>query len=293
MTGFLAGRERINCWTGSNRHALAFLTEARCMLKRTGFFLTTLFLALIVCSPATLGRVLPQEITKAEEQEARSLAMQFIEQFAEAKDLTPVIEHLYVPDFIQRFNQSKLKHPETSLDLYFLPGLEYDDSLLSQGTPDDWRQLYIAEDNFLFLGMMYASKRISGPGQDISPTDIYPQAVINLLNQNPNLSNVVVRKGPGKPIKSIDELHQATRTLQQAATIMRAQTPGKLDKKEVAEALKDNMFKPQVEVWGDEKYVGVRKDSRVIFMKTPILFFLIFVREDNRLKILYAIPYTA
>jgi hypothetical protein len=288
MSRFLAGRKGINCATG-----VSFLGGVQSMLKRASFFLTISIVAVSVCSQATLGRVPSQEITKAEEQEARALAMQFIEQFAEAKDLTPVVEHLYVPDFIERFNKSKLKQPETSLNLYFAPGLDYDESLLSQGTPDDWRQFYIAENNFLFLGIMYAFKRISGTGQDIRPTDIYPQQVINLLNQNPNLSNVVVRKGPGKPIKSIDELHQATRTLQQAVTIMREQTPGKLDKKELSEALKDNMFKPQVEMWEDEKYVGVRKDSRIIFMKTPILFFLIFVKEDNRLKILYAIPYSA
>ena len=271
---------------------MSFLGGVQSMLMRASFFLTISIVAVSVCSQATLGRVPPQEITKAEEQEARALAMQFIEQFAEAKDLTPVVEHLYVPDFIERFNKSKLKQPETSLNLYFAPGLDYDESLLSQGTPDDWRQFYIAENNFLFLGIMYASKRISGTGQDISPTDIYPQQVINLLNQNPNLSNVIVRKGRGTPIKSIEQLHKATATLQQAATIMRAKTPAKLDKKELLDALKDKMFTPRLVSGGDETYFGGPKNARIIFMKTPVLFVLVFVKENDQLKILYAIPST-
>ena len=177
------------------------------------------------------------------------------------------------------------------LDLYFMPGLEYDPALLSQGTPEDWQHFYVAENTFLFLGLIYASKKISAKGDDIQPTDLYPQPVIELVNQNPNLSNVIVRKGRGKPISSIDELRKATEIFQQAVTIMREKTPAKLDKKELLNALKDKMFKPQLEISGDDEYFGLPKNSRTILMKTPILFFLIFVREGNQLKILCAIPY--
>jgi hypothetical protein len=232
-----------------------------------------------------------QELTKAEEQEARTLAARFIGQFAQSKDLTPVVEQLYVPDFIQRFNQSKLKRPEMSLDLYFIPGLEYDTTLLAHGTPDDWRRFYIAENNFIFLGIVYASRKISGKGEDVAPTDLYPQQVIDLLNQNPNLSNVIVRKGRGKPISSIDELHKATETLEQSATIMRAKTSAKLDQKELVNALQDKLFKPQLEI-SDGKYLEVPEHSRIIFMKTPVLFLLMFVRENKQLKIIFAIPYS-
>jgi hypothetical protein len=239
-----------------------------------------------------MGTPLLQELTKSEEQEARNLAAQFIDQFAESKDLAPVVEHLYVRDFVQRFNKSKLKHPEMSLDLYFMPGLEHDPALLSQGTPEDWQHFYVVENTFLFLGLIYVSKKISAKGEDIQPTDVFPQPVIELLNQNPNLSNVIVRKGRGKPISSIEQLRKATEIFQQAVTIMRENRPVKLDKKELLNALKDKMFKPQLEISGDEEYFGVPKNSRIILMKTPVLFFLMFVRENNQLKILCAIPYT-
>jgi hypothetical protein len=101
-----------------------------------------------------------------------------------------------------------------------------------------------------------------------------------------------VRKGRGKPISSIDELHKVTDTLQQASTIMREKTSAKLDQKELVNALKDKMFKPQLEI-SDEEYLGVPEHSRIIFMKTPVLFLLMFVRQNNQLKIIFAIPYSA
>jgi hypothetical protein len=106
--------------------------------------------------------------------------------------------------------------------------------------------------------------------------------VIELLNQNLNLSNVIVKKGRRTPIGSIDQLRKATETLQQAATIMRERTPpGKrLDKKELLDELKDKTFKPQLEIMGDDEYFGVPKNSRTIMMKTPILFFLIFCERE-------------
>jgi hypothetical protein len=271
------------------------LVECFFFMKGTTHTLRRILASLIISLVAIIAisrTANSQQLTKSEEQEARTLAAQFIEQFAESKDLTPVVEHLYVSDFIQRFNKSKLKHPEMSLNLYFIPGLEYDPTLLSQGTPDDWRRFYIAENNFLFLGIVYGSKKVSDKGDDIAPTDLYPQPVIDLLNQNPNLSNVIVRKGRGKPISSIDELHKVTDTLQQASTIMREKTSAKLDQKELVNALKDKMFKPQLEI-SDEEYLGVPEHSRIIFMKTPVLFLLMFVRQNNQLKIIFAIPYSA
>jgi hypothetical protein len=73
---------------------------------------------------------------------------------------------------------------------------------------------------------------------------------------------------------------------------MREQTPSKLDNKGLLNAMKDKLFKPELEISGDEEFFDVPKNSRIIFMKTPILFFLMFVRENNQLKILWAIPYT-
>jgi len=263
-------------------------------MKGTTHILTRVLASLIIPLVAIIAisrSANAQELSKTEEQEARMLAAQFIGQFAESKDLAPVVEHLYVSDFIQRFNKSKLKQPEMSLDLYFMPGLEYDPTLLSQGTADEWRRFYIAENNFLFLGILYASKKISDKGEDITATDLYPQQVIDLLNQNPNLSNVIVRKGRGKPIGSIDELHRATETLQQASTMMREKTSAKLDQKELASALKDKIFQPQLEI-SDTEYLGLPEHSRIIFMKTPVMYLLMFVRQDNQLRIIYAIPYS-
>jgi hypothetical protein len=154
----------------------SFVSVATDMLERA---MTCLILALVVMNgawPAAAVTTVPQEVTETEEQEARNLATQFVEQLTESKDFAPVVEHLYVHDFIQRFNQSKLTHSEMPLDLYFMPGLDYDAALLSRGTTDDWKNFYVAENTFLLLGLVYASKRISAKGEDIRPTDLYPKA---------------------------------------------------------------------------------------------------------------------
>jgi hypothetical protein len=234
-------------------------------------------------------------VTDAEARDARELATQFITEFAQANDLMPVVKDLYVADFIQRFNNAKLKHPDdSSFDLYFMPGLQYDHKLLAQGSPDDWLQFYSAENTLLFLGIRAVSKNISSKNEDISPTAIFPRRVIDLLNKNPNLSNVAVRKGPAKPIVSIDELRKATETLQKAAAVMRENIGSKvIDKKELANQMGDELFKPEGDFTGDEEFFGLPKNTKIITMRTPILFYLVLMRQDKRLKILCAIPYSA
>ena len=62
------------------------------MLKPARVFLVLTLVAISAASPAVLATVFPQELTKTEEEEARNLAAQFVVQFAESKDLAPVVE---------------------------------------------------------------------------------------------------------------------------------------------------------------------------------------------------------
>ena len=233
-----------------------------------------------------------QKLTKVEEEEAHELAVRFIIELAGAKDLSSVVQHLYVDNFIQRFNEYKLKHPDSNFDLYFIPGLEYDRALLAQGTTEDWRRFYTSANNLIFYGVVSAFRKAPTKEEDISVSDLYPQQVVQLLNKNANLANVIERKGRGKVISSIEELRAATNTFQQAVAIMRENVPVKpLERKELVKVMNDDMFKPQVEVINDEEFFGFPRNSRFIFMKTPILFFLMFVRDNHQLKIVYAIPF--
>src|SRR5262249_10419590 len=143
--------------------------------------------------------------------------------FTESKGLLPVVQGWYADDFIQRFNRYKIKNPDSSLDLYFMPGLEYDKALLGQGTAEDWRQFYISANTFYLYGVVSASGK--NDDQEISVKDLYPQSAIKVVNRNPNLSNVIERKGPGHPITTIDDLRNATRTFQEAIGIIRQNNP--------------------------------------------------------------------
>jgi hypothetical protein len=264
----------------------------RIILKLSSRLVAFCLVVAIAASASSVSDHNNQNSTKGAEQDARDLAVQFIAEFVGTKDLAPVVEHLYVNDFIQRFNNYKVKHPDSSFDLYFIPGLEYERALLTQGTVEDWRRFYISENTFFFYGFLSLAAKAPAEGGDISVNDIYPGRVVELLNKNPNLANVIQRQGRGKAISSIEELRNATNTFEQAIAIMRKEVPIKpLDRNKLVNAMKDDLFKPKVEVMGDEDFFGVPKNSEVIYMKTPILFFLMLTRENHQLKILYAIPY--
>jgi hypothetical protein len=262
------------------------------MLKCSSRVLVLFLVLVIVASASPLGDHDDQKIKRSEEQEARDLAVQFIAEFAGTKDLAPVIQHLYVDNFIQRFNDYKLKQQDASFDLYFMPGLEYEPALLAQGTIEDWRRFYIAENTFFFYGVLSVAGKAPAKGEDISVNDLYPRSVVELLNKNPNLANVIERKGRGKVITSIEELRNATNTFERAIAIIRKNVRVKpLNRKELINTMKEDLFKPHVELIGDEEFFGFPKNIEVIYIKTPILFFLMLVRENHQLKILYAIPY--
>ena len=250
------------------------------------------FALVLVASASSLGNHNTQKLTRGEEQEARDLAVQFVAEFVGTKDLAPVIQHLYLDNFIKRFNDFKLTHPDTSFDLYFIPGLEYDRPLLAKGTIEDWRRFYISENTFFLYGVLSVLGKAPEKAEDISVNDLYPRSVVELLNKNPNLSNVIERKGRAKVISTIQELRNATQTFEQALVILRKNVPVKpLDRKLLLNTMKDDLFRPHVDPTGDEEFFGFPKNTKIIYMKTPILFFLMFVRENHQLKILYAIPY--
>jgi CBS domain-containing protein len=232
------------------------------------------------------------QVTSAEEQEAREVAIRFTIRFAETKDLTPIVRDLYFSDFVERYKKFKTKdlnaHP---VDLYFAPGLDYNSRLLTEGDSKDWRRFYVAANNFLLFGFISALKNYSNDAADVKATDVYPSGVIRLLNKNPNLANMIVRKGGPMAVGSVEEMRAATATLEQAVTIMRERQKGKppviADKEELVRVIKgDEFFKPRLEVT-DESIFGFPKGTRILFMKTPLGLQLMLAKDDSQLKIFW------
>lgn len=237
-----------------------------------------------------------QKLTDADLQATRQLAIDFTVDYLRTTDLAPVIKDRFAKDFIRRYTKSKSQDLNTarSIDLYFVPGLEYNSRLLSDADPEDWLRFYTAANNFLFFGTMSVIKN-SRNGASITETQLYPTDVLNLLNTNPILSNMVVRKGRSDAVGSVAEMQKVTSTLERAVSLMRQRTkdPVNINQQELIKAMQeDEFFKPIVETV-DDQFFGLSRGTQVVFINTPILFRLTLVKDNNnRFEILWAEPYT-
>ena len=257
-------------------------------------WITLITLALAFNSMAVSVR--QQASPDSDQQAARQLAIEFTKQFVSTTDLSTVTKNLFVHDFIERYTKSKTKKDSNpSPKLYFVPGLEYHSRLLVEASAEDWLRFYTATNNFMFFGIVSGIR--NAKSANVAPTDLYPKSVINLLNTNPNLANMIVRKGASKPVGSVSEMQKATATLEQAVALMReqakGQTPLNVDEKELAQAMQeDAFFRPKVETIDDE-FFGLPRGTRIIFITTPVLFQLILVKTNDKWEILWAEPHTA
>ena len=236
-----------------------------------------------------------QQLTDTDLRQAQQLAMKFTTEFLRTADITPLVKDQFVKDFIEYYKKSKSKDP--SPHVYFVPGLEYDSRLLAEAGSDDWLRFYTAVSNFLFFGVMSVLKN-SRNASDINAAQMYPSAVIKLLDSNTILSNMIVRKGSSKAVSSVAEMQEATAVLEQAVSLIReerkGQRPLEIDEKEMSKAMKeDEYFRPTLETL-DEEFFGLPQGTQVIFINTPILFRLMLVKTDSRkLEILWADPATS
>ncbi|HET6671123.1 MAG TPA: hypothetical protein VFH15_12920 [Pyrinomonadaceae bacterium] len=237
-----------------------------------------------------------QGLTESEDQESRQLAIQFSTRFVETMDLDSIVKDLYVTDFAEHYRSSKAKSLTrgTSPNLYFVPGLDYNARLLREADAKDWQRFYIATNNFVFFGVMFGIKNYSGSPESLKSETLYPSSVIKLLNSNPNLANLIERKGNSKAVSSVEEMHKAAATLEQAAALMREKQKGKpilrLDEKELHRVMKqDEFFRPRLEISDDE--FDLPQSTRIIFINTPLLFRLMLVKAKGQIKILWADPF--
>jgi hypothetical protein len=236
-----------------------------------------------------------RQLTDADLQAARQVAIDFTSDFVRTADLSTVIKDRFSNDFIERYTKAKSKEG-TSSDVYFVPGLSYSSRLLVEAGPEDWLRFYSAANNFIFFGFMAALKN-SANANDIDATKLYPSAVINLLNTNATLSNMIIRKGRSTPVSSVEDMRQATSILEQALSVMReqkkGQAPFKINEQELIKVMReDDFFAPKV-VTVDERFFGLPQGTQVIFIKTPILFQLTLMKtNNNKFEILWAEPDT-
>jgi hypothetical protein len=258
-----------------------------------------LIAALSFTPAATAACTSDQQITEAESQEAREVVQRFTTSFLKTKDLTPIVSELYVSDFMDRYKKARSANPDLNdaPHIYFAPGLEYNSRLLKEANTEDWKRFYVAANNFILFGFISIFRKIPKDIDKLKPTDMYPASVRKLLSNNPNLANMIEKEDRANPpINSVEEMRNATAVLEQANAMMRQQLQGKpaprFDKESSIGLMKRADFFSPLLVITDDEFFGFAKGTRLIEITTPLLFRLMLVRIDGRLKILWADPYT-
>ena len=240
-----------------------------------------------VVAVPTVRKSLQQQITDSEAKEAREVVRQYTIRFIETQDLAHVIKDLYFADFVERYKKSKKDGggPDNQ-DVYFAPGLVYNARLLRNANIDDWQRLYVAANNFLIFGFFSAMTKYSDENANIVATDMFPASVIDLFSKNLNLENMIVRKGPQKPISSVEEMRSVSSTLEQAVALMRktqlVKTSAKIQGRELGELMKaDEIFVPELEVEKGE-FFGFPPGTRIIYIDTLVGRRLFLARDDDK-----------
>jgi len=250
-------------------------------------------------------------LTESEKQEAQKLSVTFTERLGQTMDFSTVMNELFLSDAVERYLATEKR--KASMDklssVFFSPGIVVDISLLERPVLEDWQRFYIAVNNFTLLGFIRATRR-NVDFENLKPTDLYPREVIELLDRNPLLSNLILKKSSSRNFKSFEEMRTATATLDQAVAIMRKGLPETIDleKEVVQQALRKSsvkrplnekdleraraeMMSPQLEVT-DSEYFGFPKGTRVISVATFSLHQLLLVRVNGLLRIVWAYPFT-
>jgi hypothetical protein len=265
--------------------------------------------------------------TQAELVIAQQTADLFVKRLEETGDFSTVIDEMYVEDFIERYIQQQiLESKDSDSDIYFPLWVCYKRGLLKQATVEDWRRLYIASNNFTYQFMVaglnkYAEDILND--RDVEDDEIgklIPPNVIELFKNHPTLkgvteiindkadkpedgepegeshNNSAQEEGEPKPIETLEEMQDATKTLQEAVRLWREEqdnlSPGLTESaKSALEVnrlkLKDEGMEPGIKVL-ERKYMGLPVGTRLLFVPTPFMFCLDIAEVNGKPKIVTA-----
>ena len=246
-------------------------------------------------------------LSEQEKREAEQLSVAFTKRLGQTLDMAVVMDELFLPDSIERYlavEKRKASNDKVP-DILFWSGISVDVSLLEKPALEDWRRFYIATNNFMLMGLVYALSR-NANFEEIKPADLYPREVIELLDHDPMLNNLILKKSSVRTFKSFEEMRSATATLEQAVAFMRTVSPANIDlekaivqtaigqssvkrpiKEEDLAKARTELIKPQLEVDGDA-FLGFPKGTRVISVPSLPFHQLVLVRADGRLRVAWA-----
>lgn len=245
-----------------------------------------------------------EEITREEAKRAQEVADLFVKRMIETGDLAPVIDELFVADFIQRYikHQKNISQESNApSEIFFAPGLWYKPDLLNQATEDDWRRFYIATYNFLYQVFIVGMNRVANDllngntPDDKEIESIFPQKISEFFNAHPILKNFIRRKDKQIPIGALEEMRSATVTLEQGLRLLREEVgSGQIkpsdESKKVLEMLNHpDLEKHFVEV-SEKEYYGFPPRTRALLthIPLPLMLGVILVDVNGKYKIVWA-----
>jgi hypothetical protein len=262
--------------------------------------------AILTFQPALQTMVtLPQsqdEITREEYKSAQETVDLFVKRFIETGDLAPVIDELFVADFIQRYKKHQKNIGQESnapSEIFFAPGLWYKPDLLNQATDDDWRRFYIATYNFFYQVFIVGMNRMANDllkgntPDDKEIESIFPQKISEFFNAHPILKNFIRGKDRQIPIGALEEMRSVTVTLERGLRLLREELgsgqlkPSDESKKAIEMLNRWDLVNPLVEV-SEKEFYGYPPGTRALLIQPPLMFGLILVDVNGKYKIVWA-----
>lgn len=264
--------------------------------------LTAIFTFQSTVQPAVILPQTQEQITQEEARRAQEVADLFLKRMIERGDLAPVIDELFVADFIQRYikhQKNIIQQPDAPSKILFAPGLWYKPELLNQATEDDWRRFYIATYNFLSQYFIVAMNRmandlLNGREPDFQEIEnMIPPKTSGFFDAHPILKNFIKGNDNHVPIRALEELRSATATLEQGLRLLREELGGGQlkvsdESRKVFEMLNQpDIMKPFVEV-SEKEFFGYPPRTRALLIQPPLMFGLTLVHVNGKYKIVWA-----
>ena len=158
-------------------------------------------------------------LTEDERREAHQLSVTFTKRLGETLDFEVVMRELFVPDAVEQYVAVEKKKAAQSGYPWVILSREIfiDIALLDKANVNDWRNLYVQTNNFALLGFVHGL-RSNIDFEKLKPTDLYPAAVIQLLDRDPLLKNFILKKDGSRNFRSVADICTLPRPLSHVQT---------------------------------------------------------------------------
>lgn len=282
-------------------------------------FLSVLFLTIValIFASANFAQTSKDEITPEEKEAAIRLSERFIQRLIEVGDIEPLIEEMFVKDYLQQLS-AEVGHGKSGDDFWFFRTLQFGGPEISRtafegATVADLRQYYLAKFRFTNYGFsamlnrnaksLLAATDSEDDDEDVDEDEntlkyaMYPKAVVEKMENDPYLANVILKTSlPSKPVANIGDLRRVNKTMSEVIALLRTKenaqrvklTPDAKKLLQQSRQIVSTKFGyPMLgDIEGD--HFGMPKGSRLIVTFASVGHMLLISKVGKEYKIIYA-----